>query len=69
MKKFNIEINEDELNLIRLALSCAINDYRNTRVQYSAEDLIKDSIPYAFKEQENEILKLDKRLDELKKTK
>lgn len=69
MKKFNIEINEDELDLIRLALSCAINKYRSTRVQYSTEDLMKDSIPYAFEEQENEILKLDKRLDELKKTK
>tara|TARA_B100001179_G_scaffold87135_1_gene61816 strand:+ start:1461 stop:1670 length:210 start_codon:yes stop_codon:yes gene_type:complete len=65
MKKFTLEINEDELSVIRLSLSAALNDFRSTRVKYDMKDLLEDTAVYPFAEQEDKILKIDKRLRSL----
>lgn len=70
MKTFNLEINEDELNLIRIALSCTVNDLNSTRVKIDPKSFRLDepTPPHPFAKQEKELLDLDKRLNELKKS-
>lgn len=65
MKKFTLEINEDELSMIRLSLSAALNDFKNTRVKYDLKDLLGDTAVSPFAEQEEKILEIDKRLKSL----
>lgn len=71
MKKYNLEINEDELSLIRLALSAASNEFSNRRVKYTPEELKdilfgdnEDFEPFA--EQQAAIRAFNDRLNELK---
>lgn len=65
MKKFTLEINEDELSMIRLSLSAALNDFRATRVKYDMKDLLEGTAVSPFAEQEEKILEIDKRLRSL----
>lgn len=65
MKKFTLEITEDELSMIRLSLSAAINDFRTTRVKYDIKELSEGITVSPFAEQEEKILKIDKRLKSL----
>ena len=65
VKKFTLEINEDELSMIRLSLSAALNDFRSTRVKYDTKELLEGTAVYLFAEQEEKILEIDKRLRSL----
>lgn len=66
MKKFTLEITEDELNMIRLSLSAALNDFQNTRVKYDMKDILEGTAVSPFAEYEKKILEIDKRLSSLK---
>lgn len=69
MKKYNLEINEDEFDLIKLALSAASNAFRNKRVKYTPEELnniMLDDDFEPFAEQKGAIRAFNSRLDELK---
>lgn len=65
MKKFTLEINEDELSMIRLSLSAALNDFQNTRVKYDMKDILEGTAVSPFAEYEEKILEIDKRLRSL----
>lgn len=65
MKKFTLEITEDELNMIRLSLSAALNDFRTTRVKYDQKDLLEGTAASPFADHEKKILEIDKRLSSL----
>ncbi|AMN69044.1 MULTISPECIES: hypothetical protein [Psychrobacter] len=65
MKKFTLEINEDELSMIRLSLSAALNDFRSTRVKYDMKNFLENTPVSPFAEQEKKILEIDKRLKSL----
>lgn len=68
MKKYNLEINQNDLSLIHLALSSLSNGYRNTRVKYTPEELTKildDEDFEPFAEQQQEIRDFRKRLPNL----
>jgi|28_taG_2_1085356.scaffolds.fasta_scaffold00445_5 hypothetical protein len=72
MKKYNLEISEDEFNLIRLALSAAAKEFRTTRVKYTSEELKEflegDGDFEPFAEQQQAIRDFNKRLNELKES-
>lgn len=73
MKKYNLEINEDELNLIRLALSAAAHEFSNKRVRYTPEELkdilFGDNEDFKpFEEQQEAIRAFNNRLEELRKS-
>lgn len=69
MKNYNLEVNEDELDLIRLALSAAAHQFSNERVKYTPEELkniLEDDDFEPFAEQQKAIRDFNKRIDELK---
>lgn len=69
MKKYTLEINEDELNLIKLSLSAAALKFRTERVKYSPEELkniLEDEDFEPFAEQQKQIRDFSKRIAELK---
>lgn len=62
MKKFTLEINEDELSTIRLSLASAVRDFQNTRVKYDMKELLEGTAVSPFAKQKEKILEIDKRL-------
>ncbi len=65
MSEFSLEINEDDVSLLKAALSCYSKELSNTRVVYTAAELSQKETPYRFKEQEDKIVDLRKRLSDL----
>lgn len=68
MKKFNLEINQDEINIMRLAVAAALKEFRTTKTQYTSAEILKsmegeDFDPFA--KQKKELLDLNKRLVDL----
>lgn len=68
MKKFNLEINQDEINIMRLAVAAALKEFRNTRTQYTNAELlaiVEDENFEPFAKQKKELIDLNKRLVDL----